>query len=178
MANPVTLDDALRQLQLDESADAGSIQEAAGFLEDAAAWVEEYTGHLLYAREITQELRGFENATLSGWPIKPNAVPVVTYSTQDGATVAVTGVRIDTSRRPARIVPWIGTRWPRIAKDTAVSVTFRAGYEGDELVPGNMRRAILLLISAYDADREGGDVFAKAEASARRLCRWFRIRRL
>ena len=36
--------------------------------------------------------------------------------------------------------------------------------------PRNMRRAALVLLTAYHDDREGGDVLAKAEASAGRLC--------
>jgi hypothetical protein len=54
----------------------------------------------------------------------------------------------------------------------------RAGYEAGDAVPGNFRRAMLMLISAYDSDREGGEVFQKAEASARRLCGRLRARSL
>jgi hypothetical protein len=37
---------------------------------------------------------------------------------------------------------------------------------------------MLVLITAYDDDREGGDVFQQAEATARRLCRDYRFRAL
>jgi hypothetical protein len=58
MAIPVTLQDARRQIQLDEndeSHDADLVQ----FIDDAAAWVEEYTGHILVARDVTESFRGF-----------------------------------------------------------------------------------------------------------------------
>jgi hypothetical protein len=58
------------------------------------------------------------------------------------------------------------------------TVTIRVGYESADEVPRDLRRAMLLLIAAYDADREGGDVFAKAEDAARRLCRRYRLHRL
>jgi hypothetical protein len=45
-------------------------------------------------------------------------------------------------------------------------------------VPGNFRRAMLVLIAAYDADREGGDILAKADVAATRMCRGFRFRGL
>ena len=61
---------------------------------------------------------------------------------------------------------------------TITTVTVRAGYESPDDVPRDLRRAMLVLIGAYDADREGGDILAKAEASARRLCDRHRLRRL
>ena len=75
-------------------------------------------------------------------------------------------------------MPAIGSRWPSVAAGTPVTVTYRAGYENGDEVPRNIRRAMLLLIGAYDEDHEGGDIFTKAEAAARRLCGSLRARRL
>lgn len=178
MTIPVSLEAAVQQLQLDHDSSSDAFLEAEGFRQDAADWVEEYTGHILVARDVTLRVRGFSKPRLAAWPIKSDAVPVVTYTRSDGVSVAILGARVDITTRPARLLPPSGTRWPNIPADTVVTVTVRAGYEGDDFVPGNIRRAILVLIAAYDADREGGDVFAKAETAARRLCGRFRDRRL
>ena len=171
MAIPVTIEDARRQIRLeedDESKDADLRQ----FIDDAAAWVEEYTGHILVARDVELSFYGNSLAHLRAWPIAPNAAAAVTYKDAAGATVVAAGALFDSSRRPARLTP------PRNLAQTAYAVTIRAGYEANDVVPGNFRRAMLILISAYDSDREGGEIFQTAEASARRLCSRFRARRL
>jgi uncharacterized phiE125 gp8 family phage protein len=174
MAIPVTLEDAKRQLRM-ELDDASQDDEILGFIADAAAWIEKYTGHILTARDVTQEFPGFGLAPLRAWPVKPSATATVTYLDSSGNSVAFTGMRLCAATRPARIIPFpaFGFRSPR---DTNMIVTVRAGYEPGDVVPGNLRRAMLVLIGAYDADREGGDTFANAEAVARKLCGDFRPR--
>lgn len=175
MPVPVTLYDAKAQLKSD---DDDQDAEIAGFVDDAAAWIERYTGHILVARDVTETFVGFERVELRAWPIKPNAVPVVTYADAAGDAVSVTPMRMSAARRPGRVVPWVGSRWPSVAGGTAVTVTVRAGYEDADPVPGNFRRAMLVLIAAYDADREGGEIMAAAEKTARALCSEYRMRRL
>lgn len=157
---------------MDPSRDA----EIADFIDDAAAWVEEYTGHILVARDVVEQFVSFERLRLKAWPIKHDAVVGIGYSPGAGAATNLYGARIASSSRPAVVLPAAGTRWPSGA--SGVTVLVRAGYEPDDEVPGNIRRAMLVLISGYDADREGGDVFAKAEASARSLCSRLKARRL
>lgn len=176
MALPVTLYEAKAQLRLHDDVyefDA----EVAGFLHDAAAWVEEYTGHILEQREVTETVNGFGALQLRAWPIAAGAAVAVSYQSAD-APVVVSGARIDVSRRPARLLPSPGTIWPRVAATTPVTITVTAGYADEEAVPRNLRRAMLVLIGAYDADREGGEILAQAEESARRLCSRFKRRSL
>jgi uncharacterized phiE125 gp8 family phage protein len=175
MAIPVTLDDAKRQLRL-ELDDASQDVEIAGFIADAVDWVEKYTGHILAARDVTESFRGFRPVALRAWPVAADAVAGVAYTNADGVAVAIPGARIDLSQGRARIAPGTGAFWPFIDSQQAFTVTIRAGYEDDDAVPGNLRRAMLVLIGAYDADREGGEVFEKAETSARKLCAGFRPR--
>lgn len=155
----------------------GSGYEDPMWARDAAGWVERYTGHILVARDVTEQLSGFTRCELSAWPILPDAVPVVTYRDSAGATVSLPA-RVDVSRRPARLLPDFGTRWPYVPADTIVSVTVRAGYESVLQMPPNFNRAMLVLIGAYDADREGGEIFERAEKTARSLCGSYRLRRL
>lgn len=176
MAVPVSLDDAKRQLKI-ELDDVSQDEEIQGFIDDAAAWIEEYTGHILEARDVTAHFGSFFDISFREWPIAADAVPTVTYPSADGAA-SVTGVRAIVSRRPVRVLPWNGTRWPTVAADIGATVTIRAGYEDGDTVPGVFRRVMLILISAYDDDREGGDAFRKAEETAHALCRGLRPRAL
>ena len=175
MPIPVTLFEAKEQLQIGQG-DWDQDHEIDGFIQDAAAWVEEYTGHILVARDVTEYFDGFGQLRLRAWPVKPGATVGIGYDPGTGAASNLYGARIASSKRPARVLPAAGTRWPATAG--GVTVLVRAGYEDDDAVPRNFRRAMLILISAYDADREGGDLLEKAQATARRLCGSFRNRTL
>lgn len=177
MAFPVSLEEARRQIKL-EADDQSQDGDLTIFLADAVSWVEQYTGHLLSAREVTETFLGFGPVELRAWPIKPDAVPGVAYIDASGAPVAITGARLDLSRSRARVMPGDGRFWPFHDAEQVFTVTIQAGYAEDEAIPGNMRRAILMLVGAFDADREGGEVFTRAEAAARKLCGSYRNRRL
>lgn len=177
MAVPVILADARRQLKL-EADDTTQDVELAGFIADAAAWAEKYTGHILAARDVTVQLPSF-TSKLPAWPIKPDASVSVSYGQIGAAPTVVTGVNVAVGARPARLaIPTSLSAWPLLASSDVVTVTVRAGYEDGDEVPASFRRAMLVLIGGYDADREGGDTFAKAETSARRLLAFYRARSL
>lgn len=179
MAIPVTLNDALSQLRLaPDELDADRTQEISGFIDDAASWVEDYTGHILVARDVTEQFRGFGAVQLRAWPIAATAVPGVAYTDAAGTAVAIVGALLDLIRRPARVLPPSGPFYAFRDSGQPFTVTIRAGYEPGDVVPGSIRRAMLVLIAAYDADREGGEIFARAEATARCLCRSLRLKRL
>ncbi|MBH9537522.1 head-tail connector protein [Novosphingopyxis sp. YJ-S2-01] len=164
MALPVTLEDAKKQLRVIGNDEDDTI---SGFIPDAAAWVEAYTGHLLEPREVVERFSGHD-LNLRYWPVA-----------ETGISVAVGGVPIEGARlyqtvRPAAVLNPIGTAWPYLETGSVVEVTYTAGYASPDDVPRNMVRAMLILISAYDADREGGEIFQRAEATAKNLCRQFK----
>lgn len=173
----VTLEEARVQVKL-EPEDASRDAELTPILADAIGWVEDYTGQILTARDVTESVGGSGLLELRAWPIKPNAVAEVTYADASGSLISIPAARLDVSRRPARLYPAYGTSWPYLATRQGFTVKIRAGYEPDDQIPGKMRRAILMLVGAYDLDREGGDIAAKAEAAATRLCRSFKTNRL
>lgn len=177
MPLPVSLEEARRQLRLAADDDSQD-DEIAGFIADAAAWTEDYTGHILNQREVTERVSGFKPVELRAWPIAADAVPGVAYSTADGVQIPVPSARLDVSRRPARVFPGTGLFWPFRDSAQPFTVTITAGYASASAVPRAFKRAMLILIAAYDADREGGDVFEKAERSAKRICNPFRLRRI
>lgn len=176
MAIPVTLDDAKWQLRL-EADDASQDAEIESLIADAAAWVERYTGHILTARDVTEVFGGFGRLRLKAWPVKPGATVAVTYADASGTT-SVAGARLLAGSRPAALEPAFGTRWPTLPSGAHVAVTVRAGYEDGDPVPGNLRRAMLVLIGAAYADREGGEAYQAAEQTARALCGSYRMRSL
>jgi uncharacterized phiE125 gp8 family phage protein len=173
MALPVSISDARAQLQL--GSDTSRDDELERFIADAAGWVESYTGHILEARGVTEQFRGFDAVELHAWPIAAASPLTVTFTDANGGSATVIGAALDISRRPARVLRPLGSYWPRAQLFTA---TVRAGYEAPDDVPRDLRRAMLVLIAGYDSDREGGEIFAKAEDTARRLCRRYRIHRL
>lgn len=177
MAIPVTLEDAKRQLRL-EVDDASQDDEILGFIADAAAWVERYTGHIFIPHTVTETFRGFKPVALRAWPVKAAAVPGVAYVDANGTSIAVPGARLDFSGQRVRVTPGTGCFWPFAGSQQIFTVTIDAGYEEGDLIPGNLKRAMLILIAAYEADREGGEVFEKAEATARKMCADFRPRAL
>ena len=168
MAIPVSLADARRQLRLDDT-DTSRDTELEQFIADAAAWVELYTGQTLVAADVVEQFLTFERMQLRAWPVKPDAAVSVNFTDAAGAAITIVGPRVRVVGRPAQVLPAVGTRWPPVGPGV-VAVTVRAGYEIGDAVPGSIRRAILVLIAAYDADREGGELFAAAEATARSLC--------
>lgn len=179
MAIPVSLEEAKRQLrQGGEELDVARQAEVEGFIADAAAWVERYTGRILIAREVTEQFRGFGAVKLRAWPIAPTAIPGIAYVAPSGDPVAIFGARLDVMQRPARVLPPRGPFYSFRDAHQTFTVTIRAGYEDGAQVPGNIRRAMLVLIAAYDVDREGGDIFVAAEKAARALCSDLRLRRL
>jgi uncharacterized phiE125 gp8 family phage protein len=177
MTIPVTLEAAKLHLKI-ELDDSSQDEEVAGFIADAAAWIEKLTGHVLVARDVTKNFSSFDRMLFREWPIAADAVPTVTYDGAGGQAISVTEVRMLLSRRPARVAPWVGARWPALPIGSGVTATVRAGYEEGDDVPRVFRRAMLTLIAAYDDDREGGDILRKAEDAAKDLCSDYRIRLL
>ncbi|WP_159981912.1 MULTISPECIES: head-tail connector protein [unclassified Novosphingobium] len=172
MALPVTLEEAKRQLKVEDD-ETDQNDEIEDFIRDAAAWVEDYTGHILEAREVVEHFNGFSPVSIRAWPIADTSIPVVTY-TPAGGVPATQNARTDLTERPAKVAPVVGAFWPFIDSRQAFTVTIRAGYEDPNEVPRGLCRAMLVMIAAYDADREGGKIFADAEAAAKRLCRRFK----
>lgn len=179
MAIPVSLKDAARHLRYEdgEELSPGRQTEIEDFITDAATWVERYTGHILVEREIVEPFYGPAPARLRAWPIKQGATATIGYTDDDGSEVTLLPRPIDILSRPARFNPPRGVP-PFAGPARPYTVTVTAGYAEGDKVPGNFRRAMLVLIAAYDADREGGDLFKKAEATARSLCADYRLRRV
>lgn len=169
MALPVTLTEAKRQLRVTNDFENEFIEDA---ILDAADWIEDYTGHILEEREITETFSSFKRLRLSAWPIEPGDIAVSTVS--GGTPSPVDGAWLYAVSRPASVLPALPNRWPGLSAGDFVTVTYTAGYASPDAVPRKMVRAMLVLITGYFEDRSGGEAFKDAEETAKRLCRSYK----
>ncbi len=177
LVEPVTLAQAKQHLRItDDSQD----MIVAGYISAARDWVEKFTGVLLAEREVAEGLDGLlPGVALRAWPIT-RATPVrVSYRTAYGEDQLITDAVVASAVRPARLFPAARSHWPLVGGGGGAAYAIvTAGFPDPADVPSVLRQAMLILIGAYDADREGGDLLLKSEAAARRLCSQYRMRRL
>lgn len=175
MALPVSLAEAKRHLRITASSQDADVNDA---ILDAAGWVERYTGHLLTPRTVTEHFSGFQAVALRAWPIAADAAAGVAYLDDTDTPVAIPGARLNVSSRPAQVSPGTGHFWPFRDIMQRFTVTVTAGYATPADVPRSIRRAMLVMITAFYENRGGGDAFDQAEKAAKSLCGSLRLRRL
>lgn len=145
----------------------------------AREWVENFTGHLLVPREVTQRFECFSSHTmLYGWPIADSAVPEITYADPQGEIQMLVGARIALCNGYGRLAPAFGSRWPSTYSGAgSVVVKFQAGYATPAAVPQSMKQAILLLVGHWFANRESVSDKAMTEVpmAVDALCRPYRM---
>jgi uncharacterized phiE125 gp8 family phage protein len=170
MPEPLTLDEAKKQLRVDSDGDDSFIEEK---IIAAREWVEDYTGLVLTRREVTESLSGLLARTaLRAWPVAADQPITIAYRDQVGAEQVIADAVIRAATRPALIFPAAGSRWPLGWPATGVvDATFTAGFASAAEIPQGLKQAMLVMLTAFYEDREGGDVFAKAEETAKSLCR-------
>lgn len=172
MTLPISLDQAKAQLRVDGDDQDDEIED---LIRDAAAWVEDYTGLILEARDVTEHFRApGRSIQLRAWPVATSAIVTAQYPATASDDALNADVRLVADTRPARVLPAAGATWPSRDPWRTLAVTVRAGFEDANEVPRALCRAMLLMISAFDADREGGEIFANAEAAAKNLCRRYK----
>jgi hypothetical protein len=92
-------------------------------------------------------------------------------------TIADAELRATT--RPAVIYPASGAHWPLASTlGSDIDVTFTAGFADPGDIPQVLKQAMLVMLTAFYEDREGGEMFAASEASAKKLCRRWKRRTL
>lgn len=174
MAEPISVPDAKRHLRVDDTTDDAII---GGYIASAREWVEDETGLLLTQRQVTEPLSGFcSNLRLRAWPIAADEPVTINYRDAEGGDQTITTATVTGATRPGVLYPGLGTRWPTRA--AGISVTFTAGYLSADAIPATLKQAMLVMLTAFYEDREGGEIFANAEKTARSLCRRYRRRKL
>jgi uncharacterized phiE125 gp8 family phage protein len=174
MAEPISVPDAKRHLRVDAATDDAII---GGYIASAREWVEDETGLFLTQRQVTEPIGAFRsNLRLRAWPIAADQPVTIGYRDAEGSDQTITTATLKNATRPGILYPALGSRWPSSA--SAISVTLTAGYPNADDVPASLKQAMLVMLTAFYEDREGGEMFANAEKTARSLCRRHKRRTL
>jgi uncharacterized phiE125 gp8 family phage protein len=173
MAEPITLAEARKHIRVDSPADDVLIE---GYIVAAREWVEDYTGLVLSRREVTESVSGFTNPIkLRAWPIAADQPVSIAYRDRTGVGQTVANAVLRAASRPGTVYPAAGARWPDSnTVDGAIDVTVTAGFVDAGSIPQVLKQAMLVLLTAFYEDREGGEMIAAAERSARSLCRRYK----
>lgn len=170
MDEPVSLAEAKKHLRVDSSIDDTLIGDK---IQAAREWVEDYTGLILTPRRVTESVSSLVGHTrLRAWPIDPAQPVEVAYRDALGVDQTIASAIIRAASRPAVLYPPVGVGWPiNRAAGSAAVVTFSAGFPTPASIPQKLKQAMLVMLTAFYEDREGGALFVAAERSARSLCR-------
>jgi uncharacterized phiE125 gp8 family phage protein len=161
---PLTVDEIRTHLRLDvldtenQSLEDFSLMEMAAAARESA---EIYTGLTIAYRRKSLSITEFplEEINLNTWPV--NNIVSITYIDENGATQTLDANKyiLDSVDKPSKV--YAKEPWPKTKRDTpnTVTIVFDAGFT-DELSPNpyptpkTVKRAILLLIGHYYANRE------------------------
>jgi uncharacterized phiE125 gp8 family phage protein len=169
MATLVTLTVAKAHVRRTDTAEDSII---GVYLAAAIRWVEDYTGHILSEREVVAAFTEFgDYLTIHA---TPNVViSSIAYTNTDGDIADFAYFAYPSGINPVKIYP--DDDWPSIEDNSAILVTYTAGYEADE-VPDALNHAVLLLVGHWYANRgavQEGD-FAEVPLAVTSLCRPYR----
>jgi len=153
-AEPLSVEEAKAQLGLTDS-DTTDDPMIGGLIIAARQWAENYTGHVLTAREVVETRDAFTCwLDLYAWPVR--SITSIQYLDGNGAlqSLDVSAFAAPITRRPVRLTSAFGSRWPVTARmPAAVTITMQAGYESPEAVPQAIKQAMLLMIRHWYDNR-------------------------
>jgi uncharacterized phiE125 gp8 family phage protein len=168
---PVRLTDAKEQIrELDDWQDA----KIERFIAAARKWVENYTGHILVRRSVSETAHCFSDYLRLTWRPFVSADEAA-YTDSDGNPQTITDFLVSSSHYPLRLYPVDGASWPSILTNSPIEVTYTAGYApGEE--PEELLQAILLLVGHWCRFREGvsEDSLNEIPFGVRSLCDQYR----
>lgn len=167
---PVTVDEAKAQCRVTNDAENALI---ASYIAAAREWVENYTGHILVQREMTEQRECFGRfIEIRRWPVI--SVDEISYVDSEGDDQDFADFVARTGVFPARVYP--EASWPSLDTNGVASVTYTAGYAaGDE--PRALLQAMLLLIGHWFSIRGNvslGQTPQEIPLATTALCEQFR----
>ena len=172
MPEPITLATAKEHLGLVDDTSRDALITAQ--IKAAREWVENYTGHILVQRSVTDTFDRFTRfLELAKRPVV--SVASVAYTDTAGNPQNYAGFVTAMGRYPLRVYPALDGWWPSIQTNTLITVTYTAGYAAGE-EPQALLQAMLLLVGTWFAQREAHGTAAMAEApfAVTSLCDQFR----
>ena len=154
MAEPLTTAELKAQLRKTTTDEDALIDD---FGAAAREWLEDYTGHILVEREVTDTFSAWgDYLTLRHQPITvddPTPTLTVTYENSEGSPTVYASRVIRDQRYPWTIYPPYGGSFPTLADNGTISVTYTAGYNDDNPVPERLRLAIRVLTADMQQNR-------------------------
>lgn len=160
-AEPLSLEKARKHLRITpygsplEHEDDGEIQEA---LSDARQYCQTYTRRALAEQTLQIAMRNFPCGLSISLPYAAPLIEIVsvTYKDADGIdqVLPVETYSVNSYSLPASISLAYGAAWPVVyGDDTAVKITYKAGYT-EETLPRDLLRAIKLVMADFFENRE------------------------
>lgn len=144
---PITLADAKLHLRVFDTSEDALIE---AYIRAAREWVENYTGHILVQREVTDHFECFRgHMELSKRPVI--SVDEVAYTDADGAPGTYADPVVTLGRYPVRVYPALNGWFPRAGRE-GVTITYTAGYAAGE-EPQALLQAMFVLIAHFWANR-------------------------
>lgn len=172
MAEPLTTAEAKAHLRVTSDHEDDLID---SYVAAAREWVEDYTGHILVQREVTDSFSAWgDYLTLRYQPITvddPTPTLTVTYHDAEGDETEYAGRVIRDQRYPWTIHAPYGDEFPTLGDNGTIAVTYTAGYAEGE-VPEKFRQAVRILISGMHVNR--GSIPEETAQTARFLLRSYR----
>lgn len=142
----------------------------------AREWCEQYTGHILNQREVTDTFGAWgDYLTLRYQPITvgdPTPVLTVEYTDAEGDFVEYDLGVVRDFAYPWTIYPPYGFQFPSLSGNPTVRVTYTAGYPNAAAVPELFKQAIRLLVTSMYVNR--GTLDAETERAVRFMLRAYR----
>lgn len=173
MAEPLTTAEAKAQLRVTDTSEDALID---SYVTAAREWCEDYTGHILVQREVTDAFSAWGDfLTLRYQPITvddPTPVLTVTYNDLEGDEIEYAERVVRDQTYPWAIAPPYGAEFPTLGDNGTITVTYTAGYANPAAVPNKFKQAIRVLISAMHTNR--GAIPEDTAQTARFLLRSYR----
>lgn len=182
MPEPVTLEVVKARLGIASNHRDAELQD---LVSAARERVEDYTGHVLTRRVVTQYPARFvagRGLAVNAWPIV--SLDGVHYLDAAGVEQEFLGARLVNGLQPARVFAPVGLSWPVTGDPPGIRMTFTAGYDeaaaaGDpDAVPRQLITALLLLVGHWFENHEAvvvGTSAVELPMGVRDICSDFRL---
>jgi uncharacterized phiE125 gp8 family phage protein len=173
MAEPLTTAELKAHLRK-TTTDEDSLIAAYGIA--AREWVENYTGHILNQRAVTDSFGEWgDYLTLYHQPITvgdPTPTLTVEYTDDEGDFIEYEARVVRDFKYPWTIHPPYGFSFPSLGGPASITVTYTAGYANAAAVPETFKQAIRLLVTSMYTNR--GTLDAETERAVRFMLRSYR----
>lgn len=168
MAEPLSVADAKAHLRVIDNTTEDSL--IGTYISAARRWVEDYTGHILMARDIDVQFSAWGDY-LPIWLQPVSEIGAINYTDADGEDAEFSAYGYAAGQYPLKLYPT--DVFPELGTNGTITVPVTAGYASPSDIPEPLMQAIKVLLTAMFKNRGGG--WEEAEPAAKMLCRLYRM---